>query len=155
VKSIFSEKSDITILKVHALPPDLEGELTAAANLEGFRPIQWLRDEWEAGANRFSLPGEAFYTARMDGRPVGVCGVNQDPFAQEVKIARLRRLYVIPELRRKGVGRQLVKRALEDAVKYFEVIRLRTVKADSAAFFEAAGFTKVKGDESATHLKVL
>lgn len=127
----------------------------AAANLEGFRPIQWLRDEWEAGANRFSLPGEAFYTARMEGRLVGVCGVNQDPFAQKAKIARLRRLYVIPELRRKGVGRQLVKRALEDAVKNFEVIRLRTVDSNSAAFFEAIGFIKVKGDESATHLKGL
>lgn len=126
-----------------------------AANLEGFKPIQWLRDDWEAGTNRFSQPGEAFYTARMERRLVGVCGVNQDPFAQEAKIARLRRLYVIPELRRRGIGRQLVKRALEDAAKYFEVIRLRTVDPNSAAFFEAVGFTKVKGDESATHLKAL
>jgi GNAT superfamily N-acetyltransferase len=148
-------KPDICISRVHTLPPDLDRELVPASVREGFEPVRWLHDDWEAGTNRFSAPGEAFYVARVDGRLVGVCGVNRDPFVDDPTVGRLRRLYVLPEFRRRGVGRQLVERALQDAGEHFDVVRLRTTDARSAAFFEVVGFTRIQGQEGVTDAGII
>jgi N-acetylglutamate synthase-like GNAT family acetyltransferase len=141
-------KPEITISRVHTLPPDLDEELVPASVHEGFEPLQWLCADWEAGANRFSGPGEAFYVARVHGRLAGVCGMNRDPFVDDPTVGRLRRLYVLPEFRRRAVGRRLVERALREATEHFGVVRLRTTDARSAAFFEALGFIRVQGQQS-------
>jgi N-acetylglutamate synthase-like GNAT family acetyltransferase len=145
--------SSINVSRADTLPSDLP-EWMAAAAREDFEPMQWLRDDWETGANRFSKPGEAFYIARIEGRLVGVCGVNQEPFADDASIGRLRRLYVLPGYRRMGVGRQLVRRALDDSGEHSSRIRLRTTSEQGAAFFEAIGFRSVAGEAGVTHEKI-
>ena len=145
----------IDISRVVTVPPDLEEELLPASIDEGFKSVRWLRHDWAEGDNRFSEPGEAFYVARMGGRLVGVCGVNRDPFVDDARVCRLRRLYVLPQSRRMGVGRRLVLRAVEDAGTQFSAIRLRTFDSESAKFFEALGFTEVERGEGATHVKVI
>lgn len=115
--------------------------------------LRWLLEDWEKGTNRFSEPGEALYEARIDGRLVGVCGLNLDPYVEDATSGRLRRLYVLPEFRRRGVGRSLVLRALEDAHSTFRVVRLRTINEQSAAFFESLGFVRVQGLENCSHKK--
>lgn len=122
-----------------------------ASTAEGFTPVQWLRNDWETGRNRFSGPGEALYVARIEGRLVGICGLNRDPYADESDIGRLRRLYVLPGQRRKGIGSQLVRRVLDDAREHFTSVRLRTLDDRSARFFAALGFSKVGGVKAATH----
>jgi len=74
--------SIVNIFHTDTLPSDLYGLMAAAAR-EDFKPMQGLRDDWETGANRFSKPGEAFYMARIEGRLMGVRGVNQDPFVDD------------------------------------------------------------------------
>ena len=100
----------------------------------------------------FSLPGESFYEARVNGRLVGVCGLNLDPYGTDLSLGRLRRLYVLPELRRKGVGRLLVSRVLKDACTHFQIVRLMTLDNHSALFFEALGFSRVLGEERISHI---
>jgi N-acetylglutamate synthase-like GNAT family acetyltransferase len=143
--------SDVQIQHEHELPADLDEVLMPEAVREGFKSLHWLREEWEQGHNRFSAPGEAFYVARLDGRLAGVCGLNRDPFRRDSESARLRRLYVLPEFRRLGIGRGLVTRAMQDAGRHFEVLGLRTFDAQSAAFFEALGFRRVEGAAEVTH----
>ena len=91
----------------------LEG-LRAESLQEGYRFIQRLCDEWISGANRFSAPGEALFLAIADGRVVGVCGLNCDPYRHDPRTGRVRRLYVSRAHRRSGVGRAL----LEAVVAY-------------------------------------
>ncbi|HSF83720.1 MAG TPA: GNAT family N-acetyltransferase [Anaerolineales bacterium] len=126
-----------------------------AANREGFKALQRLRDDWQAGVNRFSALGEAFYVARCDGALVGVCGLNCDPFAEDPRVGRLRRMYVHPQFRRMGIGRQLVLRAIEDGRGHFHTLRLRTVDEGASAFYKALGFDPVEGMEAATHQLVI
>lgn len=144
---------DISIERTDTLPADLHVDLIPASTREGFTPVQWLREQWEDGTNRFSEPGEAFYVVRIDGRLVGVCGLNLDPYDKKSAAGRLRRLYVLPDFRRKGIGRQLVLRVLEGARGHFDVVNLRTFDDDSSAFFEAIGFIQVEDIENVTHRK--
>lgn len=145
----------IEIERVEALPPEFEEEMLPAALRENFVALRWLRDDWRAGTNTFSAPGEAFYVARCDGRLVGVGGVNQDPYAGEAAVGRLRRMYVLPSFRRMGVGRRLVQQVVEDGREHFHTLRLRTLDAGASAFYEALGFETVRGTESATHEMVI
>jgi N-acetylglutamate synthase-like GNAT family acetyltransferase len=122
---------------------------------EGFDPMQWLQEDWEKGKNRFDAEGEAFYVVRSDGRLIGLCGLNRDPYALKDGVCKLRRLYIFPAVRRRGVGRSLVKRAIDDARGYFNVVHLRTLDSRSAAFFESIGFTAVDDQDASTHLMIL
>lgn len=143
--------STIIIQNIRELPSDFDKELLPASTQEGFEPIKWLMVDWENKKNQFAKPGEAFYAARYDGRLVGVCGVNRDPYTKDDSMGRLRRLYVLPQVRRMGVGRQLVERAIIDAQNHFNAVRLRTLDDQSASFFEAAGFRAIEGQDEATH----
>jgi N-acetylglutamate synthase-like GNAT family acetyltransferase len=142
---------NIIVRPTGKLPDDLDRELAPAAAKEGFKPINVLRRDWDSGRNRFNKTGEAFYTARIDGRLIGVCGLNQDPYAANALMGRLRRLYVLPRCRRMGVGRSLVGYALAGARNHFPIVRLRTLDEESARFFEAIGFQKIEGLEAVTH----
>ena len=82
----------IVIERVKAIPVDFGVELLPAAAQEGFWALERLRADWEAGTNQFVETGEAFYTARIEGRLVGVCGLNRDPCAAETATGRIRRL---------------------------------------------------------------
>jgi GNAT superfamily N-acetyltransferase len=147
--------SNFVIQHVSELPTDIVDALVPSSNREGFEPINWLQKDWRSGKNKFAKPGEALYVARSDDRLVGVCGVNRDPYTKSDSICRLRRLYVLPQFRRMGVGRLLVERAFEDARIHFTGIRLRTFDEQAAAFFEALGFREVKDQGVATHEKRL
>jgi GNAT superfamily N-acetyltransferase len=143
---------DIVINRLDGLPTDISYELLQASILEDFAPVQWLIEHWREGNNQFSLPGEALYEARHGVRLIGICGINQDPYGNsELSLGRIRRLYVLPEYRRQGVGRKLVLRAIGDAHSHFSEINLRTFDKQSAKFFEAIGFVRVEGKAHKTH----
>ena len=126
----------------------------AAARGEGFSPIEWLKDQWLDGTNRFSAPGEALFVAREHGELVAICGLNQDPYDKSRAFGRLRRLYVLPRVRRRGIGRMLVEAVLACSQDQFKAVNLRTLDPRSAAFFERLGFDRVEGVEGVTHRKL-
>ena len=143
--------TSINVERITSLPADLESELLPAAEAEGFAPLSWLVEEWQAEKNRFDRQGEALHVARVGRRLLGVCGLNRDPYAGDDSTGRLRRLYIHPDHRRQGIGRRLVRQALHEAREHFDVVRLRTLDPRSAAFFETIGFNKLEGDPAATH----
>jgi GNAT superfamily N-acetyltransferase len=143
-----------TVRQVIQLPDDFP-VLYRVAIEDGFRAIGRLKSDWESGANRFDQPGEAFFEARHDGELVGVCGLNRDPFARDKIVGRLRRMFVMPAARRRGVGQLLVAKALQHALGEFEVVRLRTDSQAADEFYRALGFKRIEGDDDATHELVL
>ena len=141
----------VTIAPLAALAPNAIAPLLDASRAEGFRLVERLVDEYESGANRFDQVGAKLLGAFVQGQLVGVGGVNRDPYAHDARIGRLRHLYVLPEQRQRGVGRQLVAALVAQAAPHFALLRLRTNNPVAARFYERLGFAVVAGDEEATH----
>lgn len=144
------------IERIHELPAELD-VLVREAVAEDFRAVDRLREDWASGENRFAQVGEALFGARLGGRLVGLCGLNRDPFvdAEEdapEQVGRVRRLYVLPDARRRGIGRALVDAVVGGARTHFAVLRLRTHDSLADAFYRAYGFVPVEGDPAATHI---
>src|SRR5262249_41338641 len=82
--------------------------MVAESERAGYRFVRRLADEWADGANRFDRPGEVLFAAWMEGRLIGACGLNVDPYTRAPGVGRGRHLYVLTDYRRSGVGRRLV-----------------------------------------------
>ena len=141
---------DMLLQPITQLPFEGIEALAAAARGEGFRFLDRLIDDWQPGANRFDAPGEILLGAFSGSRLVGVGGLNRDPYANEAKVGRIRRLYVAPDFRRQGAASLLVGRLVDIGRAHYEVLRLRVPNAAAAAFYEALGFTPIE-EQDATH----
>ena len=130
---------------------DLLADLAVDAESDGHRFVTRLIEEWEDGTNRFSAPGERLYVAVVSGRPVGVGGLNIDPYAGDAAVGRVRHLYVATSERRLGVASELLDRIVSDARSRFRLVRLRTRNPQAAAFYRSRGFAEVDDDEFCTH----
>jgi len=128
------------------------GELLAESEQLGLGLVRRLVDEWATGTNRFDRPGEILFAAKVNGRLVGVCGLNVDPYAGDERIGRLRHLYVLVAFCRHGVGRQLVTRVVQAAHGRFDDVRLRTNNPAAARLYEALGFRRDVGRGDCTHV---
>jgi N-acetylglutamate synthase-like GNAT family acetyltransferase len=117
----------------------------------GYRFVRRLVAEWGAGDNRFDQEGEALFVARHEGRLVGVCGLNRDPFAPG-RTGRVRHLYVLGHMRRSGIGAALLSRVIEHARGPFRALHLRAADDSAARFFEARGFVRTPNVESCSHV---
>ncbi|MBJ9966624.1 GNAT family N-acetyltransferase [Burkholderia seminalis] len=143
----------LAITQLHALPTQLF-DLEREASTQGFKFLRRLIEEWCSGSNRFDKPGERLLMAEDDGSIVGIAGLNVDPYAAARDTARLRRVYVANDYRRRGIGEALVGALLEEAPPRFRVVRLSTDTDVAAAFYARLGFSAV-ADETATHVKML
>jgi GNAT superfamily N-acetyltransferase len=95
-----------------------------------------------AGPAELSPPGGSFIIGRVDGRPVCCGGVKRlDERACEIK-----RMYVVPDLRGRGVARQLL-HELEDLGRGlgYVIARLDTGPRQAGArrLYERAGYAEV------------
>ncbi len=142
----------VHIERVGQLSRVLLNELTEESERLGFRFVHRLIAEWDSGANRFDLPGEALFVATIAGRVVGVCGLNIDPYAGDLRVGRVRHLYVLAAQRRKGAGRQLVTAVIKAASACLERLRLRTNTLEAARFYEMLGFQSCAGEADCTHV---
>ncbi|MCL6444274.1 MAG: GNAT family N-acetyltransferase [Alicyclobacillus sp.] len=136
----------VAAINLHDIMP-----LVLESDREGYRFLRRLHDDYASGANRFDGEGEALFTAQLGNQIVGMCGLNQDPYAADRHVGRLRRLYVHPDFRRYGIGKQLVSRAIEEAKRFFEVVTLRTDNPSADAFYRAIGFLADPLYHNATH----
>lgn len=135
---------------IMALPADFE-TLLRSSRAEGFGMLRMLHDEWSSGANRFDLPGEALVEARGSEGLAALGGLNRDPYCGDPSVGRLRRVYVAPPARRRGVGRALVLHLLSHARRSFQEVRLRTSNPEADRFFRSLGFTATPADAFSTH----
>jgi GNAT superfamily N-acetyltransferase len=142
---------NLHIERLRELPAAHLAPLIADSERDGLRFVSRLAEEWESGRNRFDRPGEALFGALTDGRLVGVCGLNIDPYAGAPRIGRVRHLYVLIAHRRHGVGRQLVGAVVVAARGPFATLRLSTANPQAARLYETLGFLRRAGDARCTH----
>ena len=95
----------ITIHPIELPVPGLE-QLQLEALQEGFLFIERLWEEWENGKNRFTAPGEKLVGCMDQSALLAIGGLNQDPCGRS-GIGRIRRVYVRPAWRNKGIGKPL------------------------------------------------
>ncbi|RIJ44429.1 GNAT family N-acetyltransferase, partial [Maribellus luteus] len=100
------------------------------------------------GANRFDGQGEALFAAFVDGELAGVGGVSAET---GLAAMRMRRLYVRPSFRRRGVASALAAAMIQQGL---QGARLLTVNAAASLaappFWEALGFRR-SGRAGVTH----
>ena len=142
----------VVIERLDELPPEGVGPLVSESEQAGLGFVRRLAEEWASGRNRFDRPGEALFAATLDGRMIGVCGLNIDPYAPGPKVGRVRHLYVLVRHRHLGVGRQLVGEVIRVARDSFEKLRLRTNNPAAARLYERMGFRRSDGAADCTHL---
>lgn len=143
-------KGTVVVERLTGLPAEGLSELLTASEREGFRFVRRL----VAGDNRFDGLGEALSIASDGARVVGVCGLTIDPFAGSPDVGRVRRLYVLSEYRRQGVGRRLVDEVVSAARGHFRRLRLRTNADVADQFYRALGFQR-SAEPDCTHVLVL
>lgn len=125
-------------------------ELSEEALREGFGFLERLARDWITGSNRFADDGELLLGAFDGQQLIAVGGLNRDPYDRAPGVARLRHLYVLKGFRRRGTGTKLVRALRVHAGRGFAELRLRTDRAEAAAFYEKLGFERVAIGE-ATH----
>lgn len=138
------------VQRIRHLPIQEFTEMLAESKMAGFRAIERLVTDWETGINRFDRPGEALFIARKGDLILGVCGLNRDPYIDSNQIGRVRRLYVMQDNRRQGIGQTLVHQIIEVAKLSFDRLHVRTTNPIAVQFYQSLGFMLCH-DESATH----
>lgn len=128
--------------------------LVAESEQAGLGLVRRLVDEWRDGSNTFGHPGEAIVGARVEGRLVGVCGLNVDPYARDDRVGRVRHLYVLSASRRLGVARALMAEVLDAARGRFGTLRLSTSNPAAARLYESLGFRPLAASRC-THVMTL
>lgn len=143
---------NVSIRELYELPEHIRS-LQAQALAEGFRFLTRLICEWEDRSNRFEQSGECLLGVFCHGQLIGIGGISRDPKG-DPNIARLRRLYVTPAMRGRGIGKTLVEQLLKRAAAQFTTVRLSTDTLEGERFYLCCGFHAIK-NVSATHEKSL
>jgi GNAT superfamily N-acetyltransferase len=141
----------VEIVPLQSLSIDGFEALVEESEAEGVFPLTRLVDGWQAGRNRFDRPGEALFAAVENGRLLGVCGLNRDPYLDDPHVGRVRHLYVAHAARGRGVGGRLVRAVIDAARDRFQRLRLRTDCPIAARFYQSLGFEPVDEESHATH----
>jgi len=126
--------------------------MLAESSSEGFRHIERLIHEYETGINTFEQEGEALFECRMHDKVVGICGLNRDPYSEMIDTGRIRRLYVMREFRRHGVGRRLMDAVIQKAENHYARLVLYTDQPVAGFFYRDLGFREVTSMEKITHV---
>ncbi len=137
------------------LPADAQRLARLASHL-GHNHLDRLISEFEAGINRFDRPGEALFVIRGGDRSlIGVGGLNIDPYYPQSPPGRVRRLFIHPSHRRKGVGSVLMRSIEAYASHYFTLLQLFTSSATADAFYTSLGYDRVHDRFKVSHAKRL
>nr|WP_158305994.1 GNAT family N-acetyltransferase [Azospirillum sp. B510] len=94
--------------------------------------------EWISHRQRFAREGEVLLAAYVGSELAGIGGMTID--SAVMGALRMRRFYVRPSLRHRGIGRKLALSLLERSQSLECQVMVNAGTADASAFWEALGF---------------
>ena len=127
-------------------------DLAVVARNEGFQFLDRLVAGMENHTVRLDAADEFFMCVTEQERIVGVGGITPDPYIAEPDVGRVRHVYIYPEARRAGLGRELLVALEQRALRTYGTLRLRTDTPSAALFYEALGYRPIV-NRHATHFK--
>ena len=130
------------------LPEDLDAMLDEARG-EGYRMLDRLALEWDAGTTRFNRPGEALFAVYANGDLAGIGGLTVEPAISGA--LRMRRFYVRRPFRGCAIARRLALALLDRPETSGRPITVNAA-ASSEPFWESLGFVP---DRHAGHTHIL
>jgi len=107
------------------------------ARAEGFRMLDVLGGDWEAGKIRFDCDGEALFAGYVNDALAGIGGMTHDPYSPGA--LRMRRFYVRMPYRRLGVAQAIATALLAGPETAGRTITTNAARG-SEAFWESLGF---------------
>ncbi len=128
--------------------------LAKIASVDGHQNIETLVNEFDSGVNRFKKPGEALFGAYDATSILGIGGINIDPYYGLPTVARVRRLFVKPDARRRGVATALMLQIEEIGRRYFSKLQLLTNSQTASRFYINLGYRTVEHKEKISHEKI-
>ncbi len=143
------------IKKIKSAKLDILNTLALNAGNEGISFITTMIDEWNSGKNNFMKDGEVLFGAYIHNECIGIVGINIDPYTDNPNLGRVRHLYVSPQFRGQGVGRQILKRIIHHAELHFTDIRLYTNNNIASGLYETSGFQPSKKYKESHVMKLL
>jgi GNAT superfamily N-acetyltransferase len=129
-------------------------EILRASRAEGHNMVCRLVEEFHAGVNRFDAEGELLCAHFLDQVVIAVAGLNREPDRLYACAGRIRRLYVLPRFRGKGLARGLVAELARLAFPTFSKLTVNVGTSDARGFYECLGFEPVQ-HAGITHIKEL
>ena len=127
--------------------------LVQESETEGYRFLTRLVNDYEDGTNTFKKPGEGLFSISNEtGDVVAIGGVNQSPFSDGMKVARLQRFFVLNDVRRLGVGSLLLKGIIDHSRDSFNELTVRTESSKADIFYRSNGFELDGSTSETTHM---
>lgn len=131
-------------------------QLVAESEEEGYRFLSRLVHDYEDGSNTFNQNGEALFGVwEGSDKLVAIGGINRNPYNDNKDEARLRRFYTLGDVRRKGVGSQLLSELVKHAKGNFSKITCRTESTRADKFYRSNGFEETHDTPDTTHVMKL
>ena len=116
--------------------------------------VNRLLADFHAGTNRFDAPGEVLCAHFLGQVIVAIAGLNQESDLSFGRSGRIRRLYVLPQFRGRGLARGLVEELTRCAASHFDRLTANVGTLDARGFYEHLGFVPVQ-HPGITHIKEL
>lgn len=134
-----------------ALPDDLPA-LQDEAAAEGYRFVEGILEEWDAGRYAGADERNTLLAVYREGVLAAIGAVTPDPYDPAPNLLRIRHVYVRPRNRREGVGRVLASALIQQGLALAPRLSLNAADAGASAFWEAMGFRPDNGGTRRSHL---
>lgn len=125
--------------------------LAAESVREGFRFVQRFLDDMPQLV--LDSPTQYFLGLFDAGDLHAIGGVTPDPYTDDPHVGRIRRVYVLPEFRRRGYAGRLLTALEMRAQKIYPTLRLQTDTDSAALFYESRGYVRSSAPE-VTHVRI-
>ncbi|PKK39056.1 hypothetical protein ABB02_01671 [Clostridiaceae bacterium JG1575] len=130
------EKSLAWVIEPYPFVPCDLSPLAAAAHAEGFGMLKKLLADYTQGHCRYDGKGEALLVAHDEAGTVLGCAALRCKEGRAI----LRRFYVHPKSRRRGVGRALLRALTNHLPSPTATLYLKTDTQNAVAFYQSEGF---------------
>lgn len=116
--------------------------LEFGGNREG---TAWFDPDLGRFSEIYNSEERKYWVAEEDGKIVGGVGIAPLEGAEDPGVCELQKMYCIPEARGTGAAHELIKIALAQAAKFYELCYLETFGNMIAAqkFYEKHGFSRI------------
>ena len=139
------------IVPAGPLIPEGLSHLRDQADNEGIGIVSTLVTRWVDGTERYDRAGESLLAATVGDDAVAIGALSWCPHVSGA--LRVRRFYVAPDWRRRGLARNLAAELMSSGFRHSDTITCNArASAAAAPFWESLGFVPVE-KEGITHLR--